>query len=164
MGNHEFYYNNYAGATKYYKTCGIHLLEGRQETVCLNNQKLIICGVSDPKNPDESFVLQMERAFSKADTDLFTILLSHRPEKSKLYRAYPCDLVLSGHAHGGQWIVPGLINGVYAPGQGLFPKYAGGRYDFQNQTQIVSRGLAYHVRVPRIGNPVEVGVINLVPK
>lgn len=164
MGNHEFYYNNYAGAAKYYKTCGIHLLEGRQETVCLNNQKLIICGVSDLKNPDESFLLQMERAFFKADTDLFTILLSHRPEKSMLYRAYPCDLVLSGHAHGGQWIVPGLINGVYAPGQGLFPKYAGGRYDFKNQTQIVSRGLAYHVRVPRIGNPVEVGVINLVPK
>ena len=94
---------------------------------------------------------------------MYTILLSHRPEKSALYRKYPCDLVLSGHAHGGQWIIPGLINGVYAPGQGLFPKYAGGRYDFKGQTQIVSRGLAYHVRVPRIGNPVEIGVINIVP-
>lgn len=163
MGNHEFYYEHYRGATKYYRTCGIQLLEGKCKVLNVHGQRINICGVSDPKNPDEGFLSQMERAFSQADTDLYTILLSHRPEKSMLYRQYPCDLVLSGHAHGGQWIIPGLINGVYAPGQGLFPKYAGGRYDFKEQTQIVSRGLAYHVRVPRIGNPVEIGVINIVP-
>lgn len=163
MGNHEFYYKNYKGAAKYYRTCGIQLLEGRHCKLQLHGQHFNICGVSDPKNPEEGFLFQMERAFLDIDTDLYTILLSHRPEWSEFYRQYPCDLVLSGHAHGGQWAVPKLINGVYAPNQGLFPKYAGGRYDFKGQTQIVSRGLAYHVRVPRIGNPVEVGVINIVP-
>lgn len=163
MGNHEFYYKHYKGAANYYKLYGIHLLNGKNRVLRVHGQRVNICGVSDPKNPDEGFLYQMERAFSRIDTDLYTILLSHRPEKSALYRKYPCDLVLSGHAHGGQWIIPGLINGVYAPGQGLFPKYAGGRYDFKGQTQIVSRGLAYHVRVPRIGNPVEIGVINIVP-
>lgn len=163
MGNHEFYYDNYKGAAKYYRACGIQLLEGRHTELRICGRRFNICGVSDPKNPAEGFLLQMESAFSDIDTDLYTILLSHRPECADLYRQYPCDLVLSGHAHGGQWIVPKLINGVYAPNQGIFPKYAGGRYDFEGQTQIVSRGLAYHVRVPRIGNPVEVGVINIVP-
>lgn len=57
------------------------------------------------------------------------ILLAHRPEYIDDYVQYAFDLIFSGHAHGGQWIIPGKINGVYAVGQGFFPKYAGGLYE-----------------------------------
>jgi len=47
-------------------------------------------------------------------------LLSHRPELIESYEKYGFDLILSGHAHGGQWRIPGVLNGLLAPNQGFF--------------------------------------------
>ena len=75
---------------------------------------------------------------------------------------YPFDLILSGHAHGGQWRIPGILNGLYAPDQGLFPAYAGGRYEMNGATFIVSRGLARESTLaPRVFNRPELIVIDL---
>ena len=92
-------------------------------------------------------------------------MLAHRPERIKDYLAYGFDLILSGHAHGGQWRIPGLLNGLLAPNQGLFPQYAGGRYDWEGTVFLVSRGLAREsTRVPRIFNPPELVAVDLVPE
>ena len=72
---------------------------------------------------------------------------------------------MAGHAHGGQWRLPGLINGLLAPNQGLFPKYAGGLYDLNGQTMVVSRGLAREsTRIPRFFNRPELVVLELGPE
>jgi predicted MPP superfamily phosphohydrolase len=90
----------------------------------------------------------------------FKILLSHHPEYYPRYiKEMPIDLTLSGHAHGGQWCFFG--RGVYAPGQGLFPKYTHGMHDGKF---IVSRGLSIQNPVPRINNKPEIIVIQLEPK
>ena len=90
----------------------------------------------------------------------FKILLSHHPEYYPKYiKELPVDLTLSGHAHGGQWCFFG--RGVYAPGQGLFPKYTHGMHDGKF---IVSRGLSIQNPVPRINNKPEIIVIQLEPK
>lgn len=90
------------------------------------------------------------------------MLLSHRPELFETYQKYGFDLVLSGHAHGGQWRIPGVLNGLFAPDQGLFPEYAGGRYDYAEGTMIVSRGLAREsTPVPRIFNRPEVVIVDI---
>ena len=73
------------------------------------------------------------------------------------------DLVLCGHAHGGQVRIPGLVNGLYAPGQGIFPKYAGGAYKLDKGSMIVSRGLAKS-NLPRVFNRPELVVITLEPE
>ena len=93
------------------------------------------------------------------------MLLSHRPERVEDYLAYDFDLVLSGHAHGGQWRLPGLVNGLLAPDQGFFPAYAGGLYRLDENTDlVVSRGLAREsTRVPRIFNPPELVIIDVTP-
>ncbi len=89
----------------------------------------------------------------------FKILLSHHPEYyPKFIKARDIDLTLSGHAHGGQWCFFG--RGVFAPGQGPFPKYTAGMYDGK---LIVSRGLGNQVPFPRINNPTEIIVIRLLP-
>ena len=72
--------------------------------------------------------------------DEFTILIAHRPEFLSIYAKYPIDLVCAGHAHGGQVRLPG-VGGLFAPGQGLFPKYTGGEYNEDQTTMVVSRGL-----------------------
>ena len=84
-----------------------------------------------------------------------------RPERIQLYKKMDFDLVLSGHAHGGQVRIPFLLNGLCAPNQGWFPEYAGGLYEHDSLIHIVSRGLSYNPRLPRIFNPPEIVIIDL---
>lgn len=79
----------------------------------------------------------------------YHVLLSHHPE---YYPLVPegVDLILSGHAHGGQWRIFG--RGVWSPGQGLLPRWTRGVYD----RMVVSAGLSNTTWMPRIGNPTEV--------
>ena len=81
----------------------------------------------------------------------YKILLCHHPEYWSFLRSRKLDLVLSGHAHGGQWRIMG--RGVYAPGQGLFPKLTSGVVE---NRLLISRGLANTTIIPRINNPVEI--------
>lgn len=79
-----------------------------------------------------------------------------------MYQKYPFDLVLSGHAHGGQWRIPYLLNGLFAPNQGFFPKYAGGYYQLGQLDFIVSRGLAREsTRLPRLYNRPELVIVDV---
>lgn len=70
-------------------------------------------------------------------TDNYCVLLSHRPEAFEDYVSENIDLVLSGHAHGGQFRLP-IIGGIVAPNQGLFPKYDAGIYSENYTTMVVS--------------------------
>lgn len=90
----------------------------------------------------------------------YKILLSHHPEYYRPYlKALPIDLIISGHAHGGQWRVFG--RGIFAPGQGLFPKYTSGVHDHRF---VISRGLGNHTIIPRIFNRTEMIVLTLKAK
>ena len=85
------------------------------------------------------------------------ILLCHHPEYyEKHLKEKNIDLIVSGHAHGGQWRFFG--KGIYAPGQGLFPKYTSGVYD---NRLVVSRGLKPARYVPRFFNPPEIVTIDI---
>ncbi|MEA4849164.1 MAG: hypothetical protein VB106_18170 [Clostridiaceae bacterium] len=92
----------------------------------------------------------------------YTILLSHRPELFDLYAANGIDLVLSGHAHGGQVRLP-FVGGLVAPNQGLFPKYYEGVYENGQMKMVVSRGLGNSIAPVRINNRPELVVITLAP-
>jgi len=95
----------------------------------------------------------------------FSLLLSHRPDMTDLYESLRFDLVVSGHAHGGQWRIPLLLNGLYAPHQGLFPRYAGGLYRLNGTNLLVSRGLSRETTpLPRIFNRPEVVIVDIVPE
>ena len=84
----------------------------------------------------------------------------HRPEHFNVYQNKNIDLVLSGHAHGGQFRLP-LGGGVIAPGQGLLPKYDAGAYTENGTTMIVSRGIGNSIIPVRINNPPEIVIIEL---
>ena len=83
------------------------------------------------------------------------VLLCHHPEYYEPYiKQYPISLTVSGHAHGGQWRLFG--RGVYAPGQGLFPKYTSGIHDGRF---VISRGLKKTLMPPRIFNSRQIVII-----
>ncbi len=92
-----------------------------------------------------------------AKLDMPKVLISHHPEYYPKYiQSTDIDLIVSGHAHGGQWRFFG--RGVFAPGQGLFPKYTAGVHD---NRLVISRGLKKTVIPPRIFNPREIIVIDI---
>lgn len=166
-GNHEYWSNDIENIYEILEKNNVTILEGESETVKIGNEEINICGVTDPDvilYTESNFDIysQLESLQDIHKNEKFTILLSHRPELIETYQNYSFDLVLSGHAHGGQWRLPGIINGLFAPNQGLFPKYAGGKYDFGNMTFIVSRGLAKEsTKVPRFFNPPELVIIEI---
>ena len=161
-GNHEFW----SGRAEVWKgriaALGVTVLAGDCATVVFQGQPLNLCGVDDPAVGEEAWQAQLLRAAEAADPAYFTLLLSHRPERVEDYRGF--DLVLAGHAHGGQWRLPGLLNGLFAPDQGPLPAFAGGLYQMGETTLAVSRGLAREsTRVPRLFNPPELVVLDVVP-
>lgn len=162
-GNHEYWSGRIAEIKQMVSGYGISVLEGQNKVISVDGQSLNLCGIDDAEIGTPEFMQQLEQAGSQTDPTLYTILLAHRPEYIDTYLQYDFDLILSGHAHGGQWRIPGLVNGFLAPNQGFFPKYAGGKYQFNQKTFIVSRGLAKEsTRIPRIFNPPELVVIDLV--
>lgn len=92
--------------------------------------------------------------------DGYRILLSHQPEDMMNYAAAEYDLVLSGHAHGGQARLP-FVGGLYAPGQGFLPEYDSGVYSEGQTDMVVSRGIGNSGFPIRFNNRPEVIVIVL---
>ncbi len=96
--------------------------------------------------------VKIQRLLKNIDNNTYNIVMIHRPDHYKQFDRFLIDCMLSGHAHGGQWRIPYLINGFFAPGQGLFPKRAGGIYDLKHGKHIVSRGLCIFPHFYRLFN------------
>ncbi len=163
-GNHEHRRGEMDTIHQMVRDAGAAVLAGDCVPLTIGTQTINLCGVDDPEGMDANeYTAQLNRTFAAAEPGRFTILLTHRPERIQEYLAHSVDLVLAGHAHGGQWRIPGLLNGLIAPNQGLFPKYAGGKYDFASgATMVVSRGLAREsTRIPRVYNPPELVFVEL---
>ena len=170
-GNHEYWSDGYDDIKSMMEGYGVTVLDNESEDIIVNGVRLCISGVDDPymfdytEDADYQAMGDEEELFRQRFSDLndgvFNLLLAHRPELIDLYRQYGFDLILSGHTHGGQIRVPLLINGLFAPDQGWFPKYAGGWYDICGKTLIVSRGLAFNDLIPRMFNPPEVLVVDI---
>lgn len=107
----------------------------------------------------------MSPYFSQLEkSDKFKLVLCHFPEnfeglKEMNYSQYDFDLQLSGHAHGGQWIMP-FVGPLFAPGQGVLPKYARGTFGNRPKL-IISRGLGNSEFPLRLFNHPEIVIINI---
>jgi len=119
----------------------------------------ILAGSGD--NTRERTEAMLEQIAPDMDSEQFTVLLAHRPEYVALYKNYSIDLVLAGHAHGGQIRLPFMREGLYAPNQGFFPRYTNGSYREGPLEMIVSRGLGNSVFPFRFLNKPELVVVKL---
>lgn len=166
-GNHEAWTGEMDALYQQTEEAGVMVLRMSSGVLTVRGQRIALCGIPDPYEmvfsgaPDTEE--QIRQALEDVDSADFTVLLAHRPELLAKYAQFPLDLVVSGHAHGGQVRIPGVLNGLYAPNQGWFPKLAGGAYTQDGTTLIVSRGLAVRTRLPRIFNRPEVVLVRCVP-
>ncbi|MHA3226009.1 metallophosphoesterase [Globicatella sulfidifaciens] len=163
-GNHESYTKRGEEVKQMIEAKGIDVLAQESSLFTYNETTLQITGIDDPTflSPD---IALFEAMHNHQSGPYVNVLLAHRPELIEDYLAYPFDIIFSGHAHGGQWRIPGLMNGLYAPHQGIFPKYAGGEYTFNQTKLIVSRGLENQKldHIPRFYNRPEVVIVDFLP-
>ena len=176
LGNNEMRCSRVSEIVEKLKKNKICVLENEIESIEVKGNKINILGLAE-KRIDEGELFyskvnsrygteNIEKIFSRLERlDGIKIVLSHYPENFEYveegaYSKYNFDIMFSGHAHGGQFILPG-IGGIFAPGQGLFPKYYKGVYGEKNKL-IVSRGLG-NSRFPlRLFNRPDLVIVDLI--
>ncbi len=165
-GNHEARVSEYDELKAGMEAAGVVVLEDEKTKISLEGGEIMLIGVNDPSYQtdylfgDAETVMREKLSELNSDEDGFTVLLSHRPELFEVYANSGVDLVLSGHAHGGQFRLP-FVGGLVAPNQGLFPKYDAGLYTEENTNMIVSRGIGNSILPFRFNNRPEVILIEL---
>ena len=164
-GNHESNHVHTAMLQETMAAHGVTEIAGRAVRRTVRGTSIGIGGADDPAAADTACTgRQIAAARAAIPPEDFAVLLCHRPDLVSFYEGSGFDLVVCGHAHGGQWRIPGLLNGVYAPNQEIPPRWAGGEYRLGGTTMIVSRGLTRHAYgIPRLFNRPELVVIDLLP-
>lgn len=173
-GNHELRSGHWAEIAQGFQNVGVIVMENERFDGWMNGSQLHILGLSEGLAVSRAdYIKQMTGTYGYADCsaaleDLSSckgvrIVLSHFPELfaksgSLSYRNFAFDLMLSGHAHGGQFRL-GKYS-AYAPGQGLFPRYTAGAHGW-HPALVVSRGLGNDTFLPRINNRPELVLVTL---
>jgi len=166
-GNHEAWSGKYDVVREELKRLDIRVLENEKLRLDRENSSIEILGLMDPgfyslghKDRETRFHILEEKLNKLKNDSEFQILLSHRPELLDLYVAANMDMIFAGHAHGGQFRIPGL-GGLVAPEQGFFPKYTSGSHTRDNSTLYISRGLGNSIIPIRIFNRPEIVLVKL---
>ncbi len=163
-GNHEARVSEYPEFKEGLLEMNVVVLENGKLEIERLGDTIALIGVDDPSFQadyllgDSSTVMSSKLQELMNKEDSYTVLLSHRPELFEVYAESNVDLVLSGHAHGGQFRLP-FVGGLVAPNQGLFPKYDEGLYTDESTNMIVSRGIGNSIIPFRFNNRPEVVLI-----
>lgn len=163
-GNHEAKSPHYAKFKKELIDAGVVIIDDNKIDIERSGEKITLLGINDPLFKTKEFsgksrtVTEKRLKSLSIDDSMYNVLLSHRPEMFDLYVKYNLDVVLCGHAHGGQFRLP-FIGGLFAPNQGAFPKYDSGLYTENGTNMIVSRGIGKSIIPFRINNPPEIIIV-----
>ncbi len=167
-GNHESRLKDiYPEFRESLENLGVTVLDCRSVTLERNGDEIVLAGMNDltfygSSTLNENTVEFKEKLLQLAEEkgDRTGILLSHRPEIFDTYVESGFEVVLTGHAHGGQVRLP-FVGGILTPNQGFFPEYDAGLYEKDGTSMIISRGLGNSLFPFRIGNRPEIIVCEL---
>lgn len=173
LGNHELGYmeNGHPELTGELEAAGAVVLDKAYVDIEVNGNKVRIGGMYDYAfglngNNDASAAPSDTRSFLQEfqDTDSLKIMLAHRPDSfifGDASKVWDVDLVVSGHNHGGQVVIP-FLGGLYGGDQGWFPEYIHGMYQKDKIRMFVTSGLGtHHEKLPRFNNPPEIAVLTI---
>ena len=150
-GNHEKVASATRRREKELIDMGVRVMHNESYDLTVGGASLRIIGINEDATPQQWIAL--------VNSTRFHIVLSHRPEKFADCVAARVDLVFAGHAHGGHVRLLGI--GIFASGQGIFPKYTRGIYEQRRTRMIVSTGLGNTKFAVRLFNPKEIVVATL---
>jgi uncharacterized protein len=156
LGNHDVRVGAPA-LTDALRTHNISLLANSSAPIERNGQRIWLAGIRDAleQRPDLAAALPASRRLDREPL----ILLAHEPDFADHVGAGQVDLVLSGHTHGGQILIP-FLPPLMLPEMGI--KYVHGLFRLHDRMQLyVNRGIGA-VNLPfRFRCPPEITVITL---
>lgn len=143
---------------------GVVVLRDEAMSVRIAGTELTLVGLDDPRVRAADSLpsrdpAQLLRGLAPPP-ERTTILLAHRPELFESYTDQGIDLVLSGHAHGGQVRIPG-VGGLFAPHQGWLPELTEGVHRRGDAFMVISRGLGNSIAGVRVNDPRELVIVDL---
>jgi len=169
-GNHEARSRSLPELLQLLRSSGVRILECDSMVLSRGNGSIAVAGIGDPGRYSrhgiswtesvEKWESDLSALRKKIQPGLYAVLLSHRPEFFGRYAELGFDLVLSGHAHGGQVRLP-FIGALYAPGQGMFPALTSGMHRQGRTALVISRGLGTSGIPVRMLNRPELVVVRL---
>ncbi len=164
-GNHEKRISGSKEFEKSLSSLGVKVMKNEKCKIGKDGESITLIGIDDPtyQKTDPTLFPDLIGGILNdltEDTDGYRVLLSHRPELIETYIESNVDLVFSGHAHGGQFRLT-FIGGLFAPGQGIFPKYTSGLYHVGSTDMIVSRGIGNSSFPFRLFDPPELVIATL---
>ncbi len=159
-GNHE--YSDYAFLNvfnKKMKEYGFVCLDGIGKTISVRGKRIYLAGLRDPNSYEVNIESMISKRIQELESDekVYKILLSHRAEYTPIYNESNFDLILCGHAHGGVIGIPFTNRGLYATGEGFFPKYVKGLH----KKTYISRGLGGSRFFTRLFNHPQISLITI---
>lgn len=172
-GNHEYYYIDagHDDLQQDLENAGATVLNHQIIDITVNGNSIRLGGLYEygfetGMQSEEDNAQAISYLEKLVNTDRYLIMCAHRPESFYCWNwadTWGLDLVLSGHLHGGQVIIPG-IGGLYSSLDGFFPRYDYGQYQLGNSDMLITRGLSSNRKVlPRFNNPPEIVVIDVMP-
>ena len=168
-GNHEARSSAYGALEQGLRARGVAVLRDEWMPLSRGEAEIALIGLDDPGfSAGEGWTLaeglartrETLSALREEAGERFCVVLSHRPELLPAYADAGADLVLSGHAHGGQFRLP-LLGGLFAPGQGILPRLTSGVREKGGTRLVISRGLGNSSFPLRLNNPPEIVVVTL---
>lgn len=168
-GNHEARLKDLSALEAGLAARGVQVLRDDWMPLARGGEEIALLGLDDPgfaAGEDWTLSEGLDQTQARLSAllaqagDRFSLVLSHRPELLPAYADAGADLVLSGHAHGGQVRLPG-IGGLFAPGQGILPRLTSGVYARGETRLVVSRGLGNSSFPLRVFNPPEIVTVTL---
>lgn len=168
-GNHEYWLDTseYEKLMDGLASVGVIILDDQVVEISRGDAKFRLVGLDDKSLADGTLGMLLNNVQNVAHEDSekkeFTVVLAHEPQYFARYAGTGVDLVLSGHAHGGQFRLP-FVGGIVAPDQGFLPEYTAGEYYMNGTEMIVSRGLGNSVIPVRLFNYPEIVCVELVGK
>lgn len=173
LGNHELSYmsSGHSDLTEELENAGAVVLDKEYVDVEINGTQVRLGGLYDYafglNGNNDAFAVPFDTLGFLQDfqnTDRIKIMLSHRPDSfifGDASKVWDVDLVISGHNHGGQVVIP-FLGGLYGGDQGWFPEYVHGMYQKDNILLFETSGLGSDKqKLPRFNNPPEIAVLTI---
>lgn len=152
-GNHEYWLTKDEQAELFngIEQTGAVILNNESINISVGESGFCLIGLDDNSLSNGT----LDHLISEIDDDKLSVVLAHEPQYLSKYASTGCDLVLTGHAHGGQFILP-FVGAIVAPDQGFFPEYTSGKHQEKETTMYISRGLGNSIIPVRLFNDPEI--------
>jgi predicted MPP superfamily phosphohydrolase len=155
LGNHDYHGHRHERVIGFLRQTGWEVLRNESRRLPGSAEAWLV-GIDDPVTDRDDFTQAMEGV----PVEAFHLMLAHTPDVVVPAAQYGGDLLLAGHTHGGQVVLP-FVGPPLIPSE-YGARYAWGLFDYGAMRMEVTRGIGMVPPRVRFNCPPEVALLTLV--